>query len=661
MTGRALPVGRPAPQALDRPSSPAAGPGPAHPAAHHRGPVVGLALGALGVVFGDIGTSPLYAVQTVFSLDGNAVSPTPADVYGVVSLIFWSVTLVVSVKYVSLVMRADNDGEGGIMALAALVQTVLSRTSQRRATVALGMGVLGASLFYGDSLITPAISVLSAVEGLEVVGPGLADAVLPVGVVILTVLFAVQRWGTHRVGRLFGPVMVLWFATLAVLGVPHIVARPGVLRGLSPTYVVSFVADHPFTAFVAMGGIVLVITGAEALYADMGHFGPHPIRIAWFAVAFPALIVNYLGQAALVLDDPGAIANPFYLLAPGWARLPLVVLATCATVIASQAVISGAFSMSRQAVRLGFLPQLTVRHTSRRESGQIYLPAVNWLLFAGVLLLIAIFGSSQRLATAYGLAVTGTLLLTTALFLTHAATAWHWRRGRLALVAVVLGGLELTYLGANLTKVASGGWLPLLIAAAVVTVMTTWQRGRRIITACRAEREGSLLEFVDTLHTLRVARVPGIAVFPHPTKQTAPLALRANVEFNHVLHERVVIVSVLPQNVPHVPAERRVTVDELGDAHDGILHLSARFGFQDDQDIPEVLRQARSLTPELDCDPATASYYLSRITIEHGRRPGMSTWRKRLFIGLSHNAASPATYFHLPVDRTVVMGSRIEL
>jgi KUP system potassium uptake protein len=346
---------------------------------------------------------------------------------------------------------------------------------------------------------------------------------------------------------------------------------------------------------------------------------------------------------------------------PDWALLPMVGLATAAAIIASQAVISGAFSMSRQAVRLGFLPHLTVRHTSTRESGQIYLPAVNWLLFAGVLVLIAVFRSSQRLATAYGLAVTGTLLLTTTLFLTFAATAWHWSRGRLALVAVVLGGLELTYLAANLTKVTSGGWLPLLIAAVVVTVMTTWQRGRRIITARRVDREGSLLDFVDRLRDLRITRVPGVAVFPHPTKETAPLALRANVEFNHVLHERVVIVSVLAANVPHVPVDQRVTVDELGDAADGILHLSARFGFQDDQDIPEVLQHARAMTPELDCELGNASYYLSRITIEHGRGAGMSAWRKRLFIGLSHNAANPAAYFHLPVERTVVMGSRIEL
>jgi KUP system potassium uptake protein len=448
-------------------------------------------------------------------------------------------------------------------------------SSARLASIALALGVLGASLFYGDSLITPAISVLSAVEGLKVARPELASAVLPLGIAILALLFVVQRWGTHQVGRLFGPVMVLWFATLAVLGVPHIAARPSVLLGLSPTYAMSFFAVHPLTAFLAMGAVVLVITGAEALYADVGHFGRRPIRVAWFVLAFPALTLNYLGQAALILTDPHAVDNPFYRLAPGWAQLPLVVLATCATVIASQAVISGAFSVSRQAVRLGYLPPLTVRHTSTQESGQIYLPAVNWLLFGGVLMLIVVFGSSNRLATAYGLAVTGTLLLTTTLFVIYATNAWHWARWKLVLVAIVFGGVELTFLTANLTKIVHGGWLPLLVATVVATVMTTWQRGRRIVTTRRVEVEGPLLDFVDKLNADGIARVPGTAVFPHPTKQTAPLALRANVEFNHVLHERVVIVSVQSENVPHVPPGDRVTIDQLGHPADGIVHLLA--------------------------------------------------------------------------------------
>jgi KUP system potassium uptake protein len=630
-----------------------------HPSALGGG-MSGLALGALGVVFGDIGTSPLYAMQTVFSIDDNAVSPSPSDVYGVVSLIFWSVTVIVTIKYVTFMLRADNDGEGGVMALAALVRGTVR--GARWPAFALALGVLGAALFYGDSLITPAISVLSAVEGLSVAQPDLTEAVLPVGAVILGVLFIVQRAGTHRVGSLFGPVMVLWFLTLAVLGLPHVIAYPEVLEGLSPTYIVSFVADHPGTAFIAMGAVVLAITGAEALYADMGHFGRRPIRAAWFAVVFPALIVNYLGQAALILHDPQAVTNPFYLLAPAWAQLPLVILATLATVIASQAVISGAFSVSQQAVRLGYLPRLTVRHTSEQESGQIYVPVVNWLLFGGVLILIATFRSSSNLATAYGLAVTGTLLLSTTLLLIHAATTWGWARWKLVTAGVVFGGVELVYFAANLTKIVHGGWLPLLVAAVVVTVMTTWQRGRKLVTSKRSDMEGSLREFLEQLPEGTV-RVPGTAVFPHPTDETAPLALRANVEFNHVLHEQVVIVSLVPTNVPHVARAEQLTVGDLGDPHDGVVHITARFGFQDPQHLPDVLRQARELSAELAdrTDPETDLYYLSRISVERGGGPGMRPWRKRLFIGLAHNAASPAASFGLPTERTVVMGSRVDL
>ena len=619
----------------------------------------GLALGTLGVVFGDIGTSPLYAMQTVFSIGNDAVSPSPSDVYGVVSLIFWSVTVIVTIKYVTFMLRADNDGEGGVMALAALVRNALQ--TGRWASFALALGVLGAALFYGDSLITPAISVLSAVEGLEVVRPELAKLVLPIGAAILAALFLAQRVGTARVGRLFGPIMVLWFVVLAVLGLPRIIAHPDVLVGLSPTYIVAFFADHPFTAFIAMGAVVLAITGAEALYADMGHFGRRPIRRAWFIVVFPALIINYLGQGALILHDPAAVANPFYLLAPGWAQLPLIVLATAATVIASQAVISGAFSVSQQAVRLGYLPRLTVHHTSSSESGQIYVPTVNWILFAGVLILVATFQSSASLATAYGLAVTGTLLLSTVLLLFHAATAWQWSRWQLVAAGVVFGGVELLYLAANLTKIVHGGWLPLLVAAVVIVVMTTWQRGRRAVTERRTDLEGPLQQFLDQLPE-QVVRVPGTAVFPHPTKETAPLALRANVEFNHVLHEHILIVSLISTSVPHVPVEQRLSVDDLNHAQDGIVHVSARFGFQDVQDVPEVLRQARALSPELgQADPEEALYYISRITIERGQEPGISVWRKRLFVGLAHNAASPAGSFGLPTERTVVMGSRIEL
>jgi KUP system potassium uptake protein len=643
------------------PEEPSAAGAPQHPATHNTG-LTGLALGALGVVFGDIGTSPLYSMQTAFSLDNGVVRPTPGDVYGVVSLIFWAVTLIVTVKYVLFILRADNDGEGGVMALAALVRTAAG-SSPRYGAFALGLGVLGAALFYGDSLITPAISVLSAVEGLEIARPRLAEAVVPIAVVILAALFLVQRWGTGGIGRLFGPIMVIWFGTVGLLGVPHILRHPAVLWGLSPTHALGFVIEHPLTAFLAMGAVVLTITGAEALYADMGHFGKRPIRLAWFVLVWPALILNYLGQAALVLVDPKAVSNPFYLLAPSWGQLPLVVLSTVATVIASQAVISGAFSVSRQAMRLGYLPPLTVRHTSASERGQIYLPVVNWLLFAGVLALILFFGSSSKLSTAYGLAVTGTLAVTTTLFLVYAARAWRWSWWKLVAVGVVFGGIELTFLAANLTKIVHGGWLPLLVAAIVITVMSTWQRGRRVITARRIEIEGPLSEFVETLRAEPVARVPGTAVFPHPNKDTTPLALRANLDFNHVLHERIVIVTVVSENVPHVPPGERLQADELGYTDDGIVHLSARFGFSDEQDIPAALRDVSAdsgLSEELDLDLGNSYYFLSHITIERGRQPGMHPWRKQLFVGLVHNAATPATNFKLPGDRTVVMGSRVE-
>jgi KUP system potassium uptake protein len=633
-----------------------------HPAAKptaHRTGAIALAIGALGVVFGDIGTSPLYALQTVFSADHGAVRTTPTDVYGVISLVFWSVLLIVSIKYVVFIMRADNDGEGGIMALAALIRQKVTGT-RKLVGAAMLLGVIGASLFFGDSVITPAISVLSAVEGIEIVSPGVKDAVLPIGAAILVVLFLVQRFGTSKVGRFFGPVMVLWFVTIGVAGLPRIVDDPGILRALLPTYAVGFFVEHAFVAFIAMGAVVLSITGAEALYADMGHFGRPPIRRAWFCLVFPALILNYLGQGSLILSDPSAKANPFYLLMPGWARLPMVVLATLATVIASQAVISGAFSVARQAVRLGFLPHLTVRHTSE-EGGQIYLPAVNWLLFGSVLILMFSFRSSASLASAYGLAVTGTLLLTTALFLVLARWGWHWPVWRLVVLGVVFGGLELTFFAANLTKVVHGGWLPLLLGVVVVTVMLVWQRGRSLVTHRRREEEGPLIDFIDHLHEQDVPRVPGIAVFPHPTKETVPLALRANVEFNGVVHEHVVILSVVSENVPHVPRGERLSVDSLDHQGDGIVHLAARFGFHDEPDIPGVLRDAFLLTSELEFDQDSAFYFLSRLSIVRGAKGGLPTWQKRLFVGLSNNAASPAANFGLPVDRTIVMGTRIEL
>jgi KUP system potassium uptake protein len=620
-----------------------------------------LVVAALGVVFGDIGTSPLYALQTVFTIDQGAVRPTPDDVYGVISLMFWSVTLVVSVKYVGIVMRADNEGEGGVMALIALVRRLLGEgRSGARAIVALG--VLGASLFYGDSLITPSISVLSAVEGLRVAAPALEHLVLPIACVILGGLFAVQRVGTGRVGSLFGPIMVVWFSVLALAGIGGITRHPEVIRGLSPTYGAAFVAAHPYIAFVAIGAVVLVITGAEALYADMGHFGRPAIARAWFLFVFPALTLNYLGQAGLILTRPEAVASPFFLLLPGWARLPMVVLATMATVIASQAVISGAFSVSRQAMQLGFLPAQTVKQTSKHEGGQVYLPAVNGALFVGVLVLVLAFESSARLATAYGVAVTGALLIDTVLMLVVARHLWHWQPWKLASAAVVFGGVELVYLSGNLVKIARGGWLPLLVATIVFVVMTTWQRGRRIVTGNRQKLEGSLQAFVDELHEHPVPRVPGTAVFPHPSKDTAPLALRANVQHNHVRHDQVVIVSARAANVPYVDPADRLHVDDLGYDDDGIYHLTVKYGFSEPPNIPQALDQACGegrLEPQVDVE--AASYFLSRASIRTTPAPGMSRWRKLLFVTLAHNAANPADYFGLPADRTVVMGTHVDV
>jgi KUP system potassium uptake protein len=648
----------PAAQPTDRSAARRSG---ATAAAHSAG-AGSLVLAALGIVFGDIGTSPLYALQTVFSIDNGAVRPTQADVYGVVSMIFWSATLIVSVKYVAILMRADNDGEGGVMALTALVRRLYAKKA-KQAGMLVVVGILGVSLFYGDSLITPAISVLSAVEGVRVAAPSLGHVVVPVAAVILTALFAVQRFGTGKVGSLFGPVMLLWFAALAAAGLAGVLAHPGVLAGLSPTYAVTFVVAHPWIAFVASGAVVLVITGAEALYADMGHFGRTPIARAWFFVVFPALTLNYLGQASLILRRPSAVANPFFLLLPSWAQLPMVLLATAATVIASQAVISGAFSLSRQAMQLGLLPPLTVRQTSEHAGGQVYLPGVNALLFAGVLVVMLTFRSSQRLATAYGVSVTGALVVDTILLLLVARVLWHWRPWQLAMAAVGFGGVELTFLSGNLSKVAHGGWLPLLIAIIVFTVMTTWRRGREIVAANRRTQEGSLAEFVEELRGCGLHRIPGIAVFPHPGKETTPLALRANVRHNEVLHQGVLVVSMSAANVPHVLPRDRFAVDDLGDPEDRIQYLAVRVGFSDEPNLPEALVQAREaglLEPGI-TEVEEASYFLSRGPVRLTSASGMRRWRKVLFLFLAHNAADPTAYFCLPVDRTVTMGSSVDL
>ena len=627
----------------------------------HAGGAAALTLGALGVVFGDIGTSPLYALQTVFAADHHAVRPTPTTVYGVISLVFWTITIIVSIKYVLLIMRADNDGEGGIVALIAKVQAVaMGRGRRKRALILLG--VFGAALFYGDGMITPAISVLSAVEGMEVVSPSFEEWVVPITLAILTGLFAIQRFGTGAVGRAFGPIMATWFTLLAVTGAIEVVQHPGILRALSPTYAIAFLGEHGGTAFVALGSVVLTVTGAEALYADMGHFGRAPIRRAWFALVFPALLLQYMGQGALILRDRSAIESPFFLMMPEWARIPVVILATLATVIASQAVISGAFSVTRQAVQLGFLPRLTIRHTSRHEIGQVYAPAVNWGIFAAVVALVVGFGSSQHLASAYGIAVTGTLAIDTILFFVVVHVVFG-RSLRLALTGAALFLLvDLTYFAANLPKVVHGGWFPLLIAAVIFAVLTSWQKGREIVTANRTELEGPLRAFVEEVHAADppAYRPATTGVFLNANRDTTPLALRANYEHNNVLHENVVIVSVVVERVPHVREVERISVDDLGYADDGIVHLTARHGFQDDVDIPRTLRRAAKRL-EGEISVADATYFISRITITVTDAPGMARWRKKLFVAMSRNVANPVAYFGLPDDRTIVMGSHVDV
>jgi KUP system potassium uptake protein len=621
-----------------------------------------LALGALGIVFGDIGTSPLYALQTVFSADNHAVKPTEGDVYGVISLVFWSITLIVSIEFVGFIMRADNDGEGGIMALTALLETVSLR-SRRVKVVLIALGMFGVALFYGDGMITPAISVLSAVEGMKIALPSLGSLVVPITITVLTALFMIQRFGTHRVGGVFGPVMLVWFGVIALSGLARIVGHPAIVKALSPSYGVEFFTAHPGVAFLSLAAIVLTITGAEALYADMGHFGRPPISRAWFFVVFPALTLNYMGQGSLILGDRGAIDNPFFLLIPHWGRIPMVLLATVATVIASQAVISGAFSVTRQAVQLGFLPRLSIHHTSAREIGQVYAPAVNWTLFVAVVGLVVGFGSSTSLASAYGIAVTGTITVDTLLFLVVVRKLWRKPTWVAVAGALVFLTVDLAFLTANVPKVVHGGWFPVSIGIVVFGVLSTWKRGREKIHAARVAEEGPLREFVDELRAYDppVVRVPGTAVYLNARRNTTPLALRATVRFNHALHEAVVIVSIESTRAPHVPDGERLVVDALGYEDDGISHLTARFGFQDHPDIPRLLVLADDLGLETEVDVEGATYFISEVTTVPGPAPGMARWRKRLFVTMARNAASPVEYFKLPTERTVTVGSQIEL
>jgi KUP system potassium uptake protein len=634
-------------------------PAEAAPGTAHRAGVAALAFGALGVVFGDIGTSPLYAMKETFSA-AHGLEPDQGAVYGVLSLVFWAITIVVSVKYILVILRADNHGEGGIMALIALVQRAPLRSVHAKVALA-GLGVFGAALFYGDGMITPAISVVSAVEGLEVAAPDVDGLVVPISVAILTALFALQRWGTGAVGRLFAPVMLVWFGALALLGLAEVLREPGVLRALSPTYAVEFFADQPSAAFLALGSVVLAVTGAEALYADMGHFGRGAIRRAWFALVLPALLLNYLGQGALLLGDPDAADHPFYRLVPDWAQIPMVVLATLAAIIASQAVITGAFSVTRQAIQLGFLPFLTIRQTSEREIGRIYLPVVNWGLFAAVVALVIGFGSSTALASAYGIAVTGTLAIDTVLAFVVVRALWHRPLWMATAAAVAFLVVDLAFFAANVPKIPSGGWFPLLVGVVLFVVMTTWRRGRDVVTRRRTEAEGSLQEFVCELAESDEppTRVAGTAVFLHGKEDTVPLALRLNVEHNQVLHEHVVVFTAETVDRPHVADDERIEIDDVVIPDDGICVVHARYGFSDRPDVPAALRLARR--QGLDIDVEGATYFLSRITIVPSARPGLPRLLKRLFVTLSRTAASPAEHFRLPEERVVALGGNIEL
>jgi KUP system potassium uptake protein len=623
-----------------------------------------LAVGALGVVFGDIGTSPLYTVQTLFNpSDPHPVKVSHDTVFGVISLIFWAVTIIVTVTYVLLVMRADNDGEGGIMALIALIRRRALPGGARAKAVLAALGIFGASLFFGDSMITPAISVLSAVEGVQVAAPSVSSLVIPITVAIIVVLFLVQRLGTGAVGRVFGPVMVVWFTVLAALGVRGIATHPVILEALSPSYAIGFLFGHFGTAFYSLTAVVLAVTGAEALYADMGHFGRPPIRRAWLLVVFPACILNYLGQGALILGHPASISNPFFLLAPGWARLPMVFLATVATVIASQAVISGAFSVVHQAAQLGYLPRLRIQYTSEELMGQIYVPWINWLLLAAVLTLVLAFRTSAALAYAYGTAVTGTITITTLLFFYYARHRWRWPLWIVLAGGGVLIAIDLLFFAANLTKLTHGAWFPLLIGIIVFTIFTTWQRGRELVTLERVREEGPLPEFIAQLHAMKppLHRVPGTAIFLNRGKATAPLALRANVEHNEILHKEVLILSVETKPVPHITDAERLQIDDLGYKDDRIIHVTARFGYMDQTNVPGLLPLIRGAILEGPLDEDRLSYFVSRIELVQGHAPGMSRWRKHLFIATSRITADAAEYFQLPREQTVIMGARIEL
>ena len=625
------------------------------PAPHSRA-VLGLALAALGIVYGDIGTSPLYTLKTVFD-PANGLKLEPASVVGIVSLIFWSLTVVVSLKYVTLILRANNRGEGGIMALLALAaSSVTSRPRLRHAL--LGIGIMGAALFYGDGVITPAISVLSAVEGLEVATPSLTPYVIPVTLIALITLFLMQKRGTAGIGAVFGPIMVIWFVVLAIAGLINILDKPAILTALNPVKGLAFCLHHEWLAFVALGAVVLSLTGAEALYADMGHFGARPIRLTWFGLVFPALALNYLGQGGLLLADPSALQNPFYRLFPSWTLYPMVVLSTVATVIASQAVISGTYSMTKQAMQLGFLPRMNVVYTSAKEIGQIYVPGINWTLLVAVVAAVLGFGSSTALGSAYGIAVTGTMLITTVLTFFVVRYAWHYNWLLCTFATVFFFIIDATFFSANLLKITQGGWFPLAIGLLMFIVMATWGRGWEMMMAEAHSRAGTtpLKPFLVSLLGSAPVRVGGTAIFMSPDPSGVPHALLNNLMHNRVLHQRVVFLTVTTCDVPWVDERERVTVLQLCQ---DCYQLTVNYGFKDEVDLPRALETCRG--DGLVFETSETSYFLSRATVVPTPGKGMALWRERLFGIMLHNVGNVAAYFKLPTNRVIELGARVEI
>ena len=612
-----------------------------------------LMLAALGIVYGDIGTSPLYSIKESF-LPAHGVMPTPENVLGVLSLIVWALLLVVSVKYLVFILRADNRGEGGILALTSLITPTHALRRGRWGLIALGL--FGTALLYGDGMLTPAVSVLSALEGLEVVTPRLRPYIVPLTVAIIAALFLVQRHGTARVGRVFGPVMVAWFVTIAVLGVPHILREPGVFAALVPTHAIRFLVENGWHGFVVLGSVFLVVTGGEALYADMGHFGRAPIRRAWFALVLPALLLNYFGQGALLMRDPGAAVNPFYRMVPEPLLLPIVGLAVLATVIASQALISGAFSLTLQAVQLGYCPRIRIEHTSPTERGQIYVPFVNWALMLSCIALVLGFRTASNLAAAYGIAVTTTMLITTILFHFVATERWGWSHRRAGALTAGFLIVDLAFWGANLLKIPHGGWFPLVIGAVIFTLLTTWKAGRVLLAQRMKADATDRASFLENLLAHPPHRVRGTAVFLYGSTTGTPPALLHNLKHNGVLHERVVFLSIRTDEVPQVPASERATVTDLGH---GLWQVVLRYGFMEDANVPEAL--AALGHPELVLRPLQTTFFLGRETVIATKNPGMAIWREQLFAVMAQNARSAASYFRLPPNRVVEMGSQVEL